>query len=100
MGFASAAIILVFYELTDWNSIPGPQGRARWRPRWREWLFWAGFLAPPSMLFLWARPGLTGPNRSEWRPVIEKLYALHDLPTGGYEQTLDRIFLAGLALCD
>jgi hypothetical protein len=113
MGFASAAIILVFYELTDWNSTPARQGgpqqarswlvgvkrQARWRPRWREWLLLAGCLAPPSMLFLWARPGLTGQNRTEWRPVMEKLYALRDLPTGGYDQTLDRIFVAGLALC-
>src|SRR5208337_3533764 len=79
LGFASAAFILVFYELTSWN--------------WREWLRLAGFLAPPSLLFLWARPGLSGQKSGvEWRPMLEKLQSLRDLPTRGYDERLDQIF--------
>jgi hypothetical protein len=86
LGFASAAFILVLYELT--------------RFQWREWLRLAGFLAPPSLLFLWARPGLSGQNsRLEWRPLIEKLQALRNLTTQGYDGRLDHIFLYGLGLC-
>ena len=85
LGFASAAMILVLYELSSKN--------------WREWLRLGSFLTPPSLLFLWARPGLTGPSRTEWRPLLDKFYALRDLPTQGYDETLDRILLAGLALC-
>jgi hypothetical protein len=85
LGFASAAFILVLYELTGFN--------------WREWLRLACFLAPPSLLFLWARPGLSGRSTVEWRPVGEKLQALRNIPTQGYDQTLDWIFLGGLVLC-
>ncbi len=60
LGFAAAAFILVLYELTSFN--------------WREWLRLACFLAPPSLLFLWARPGLSQQSsRLEWRPLLEKL---------------------------
>ena len=85
MGFASAAFVLVLYELTSRN--------------WREWLRLMAFLAVPSLLFLWARPGLGGPSRLEWRPLADKLYALRDLPTQGYDETLDRILLYGLVFC-
>jgi hypothetical protein len=86
LGFAAAAFILVFYELTSL--------------RWREWLRLACFLAPPSLLFLWARPGLSGQNnRLEWRPLIDKMQAVRNLTTQGYDPHLDQIFLYGLALC-
>ena len=86
LGFASAAFILVFYELTSWN--------------WRDWLRLAGFLSPPSLLFLWARPGLTGQkNIVEWRPILEKLQSIRNLSTRGYNDNLDQIFLGGLVLC-
>lgn len=85
LGFASAAFILVVYELTSFN--------------WREWLRLACFLAPESLLFLWARPGLSQESRVEWRPFIDKLYSLRDLPTRGYDERLDHIFLGGLVLC-
>jgi hypothetical protein len=85
LGFASAAFILVLYELTEFD--------------WREWLRLACFLAPPSLLFLWARPGLSERKRLEWRPLLEKLKQLQALPTHGYDDTLDKIFLAGLVLC-
>lgn len=86
LGFAAAAFILVFYEITRWN--------------WREWLRLAAFLAPPSLLFLWARPGLNGEtHRVEWRPFMDKLHALRDLSTQGYDVQLDQIFLYGLVLC-
>jgi hypothetical protein len=85
LGFASAAFILVLYELTS--------------PHWREWLRLAAFLAPPSLLFLWARPGLTERSRVEWRPMLDKLHSLRDLPTQGYDERLDQIFLGGLVLC-
>jgi hypothetical protein len=85
LGFAAAAFILVLYELTSFN--------------WREWLRLAGFLAPPSLLFLWARPGLSAQSRVEWRPIREKLDWLRNLPTQGYDERLDHFFLAGLVLC-
>ncbi len=85
LGFASAAFILVLYALTEFN--------------WREWVRLACFLAPPSLLFLWARPGLSKQSAVEWRPWMEKLEALRNLPTQGYDGTLDRIFIAGLVLC-
>jgi hypothetical protein len=84
LGFASAAFILVLYELTS--------------PQWREWLRLAAFLAPPSMLFLWARPGLSGHSSVEWRSMLEKLRSLRDLPTQAYDGRLDQIFLYGLVL--
>jgi hypothetical protein len=90
LGFASAAFILVLYECTS--------------PNWRQWLRLAAFLAPPSLLFLWARPGLSGPglsgqSRVEWRPMAEKLRSLRDLSIQGYDTRLDQIFLGGLLLC-
>jgi hypothetical protein len=85
LGFASAAFILVLYELTSFN--------------WREWLRLACFLAPPSLLFLWARPGLSKQSLVEWRPMMEKLQALRNIPTQGYDERLDQIFLGGLVLC-
>ncbi len=85
LGFASAAFILVLYELTQFN--------------WRQWLRLACFLAPPSLLFLWARPGLSESRKLEWRPLLEKLQQLYELPTHAYDDTLDRIFLGGLLLC-
>jgi hypothetical protein len=86
LGFAAAAFILVFYEVTRWN--------------WREWLRLAAFLAPPSLLFLWARPGLTGQKSGvEWRPMLDKLQALRNLQTQSYDSKLDQIFLGGLVLC-
>ncbi len=85
LGFAAAAFILVFYELTSFH--------------WREWLRLACFLAPPSLLFLWARPGLAGQSRVEWRPMMDKLQSLRDLPTQGYDERLDQVFLGGLVLC-
>jgi hypothetical protein len=85
LGFASAAFILVLYELTAFN--------------WREWLRLAGFLILPSLLFVWARPGLSQQNRLEMRPLLAKLGELCNLPTAGYDATLDYIFLGGLGLC-
>jgi hypothetical protein len=85
LGFASAAFILVLYELTAFN--------------WREWLRLACFLAPPSLLFLWARPGLSQQNRLEWRPLIAKWQTLRNIPIQGYDERLDQIFLCGLVLC-
>lgn len=85
LGFASAAFILVLYELTSFE--------------WREWLRLSCFLAPPSLLFLWARPGLSKQSSVEWRPIVEKLHSIRDLPTQGYDETLDKIFLGGLLLC-
>ncbi len=69
LGFASAAFILVLYELTAFN--------------WREWLRLACFLAPPSLLFLWARPGLSQQSRLEWRPLIAKWQTLAQHPHSG-----------------
>jgi hypothetical protein len=85
LGFASAAFMLVLYELTQFN--------------WREWLRLGCFLAPPSLLFLWARPGLSERSSVEWRPIMEKLQALRNIPVQGYDETLDRVFLGGLVLC-
>jgi hypothetical protein len=85
LGFASAAFILMLYELTSFN--------------WREWLRLAYFLAPPSLLFLWARPGLSQQNSVEWQPIMEKLHSLRDLSTRGYDDRLDQFFLGGLVLC-
>jgi hypothetical protein len=85
LGFAAAAFILVFYELTSFN--------------WREWLRLACFLAPPSLLFLWARPGLSKRSDVEWRPIVEKLSNLREVPTHGYNERLDQIYIGGLVLC-
>ena len=72
LGFASAAFILVLYELTSFN--------------WREWLRLACFLAPPSLLFLWARPGLSEQSSVQWRPIMEKLRSLHRFAHAGIRQ--------------
>lgn len=85
MAFASAAIILVLYEFTSFES--------------REWLRLAGFLAPPSLLFLWARPGLVEKPTVEWRPLVEKLRSLYTVPGVAYHQVLGRVLLCGFALC-
>ena len=85
LGFASAAFILLLYELTSFN--------------WRESLRLAGFLAPPSLLFLWARPGLSEQSNVVMRPLMDKLRSLRDLPTMGYDDRLDQLFLGGLVLC-
>ncbi len=85
LGFASAALILVLYESTRFN--------------WREWLRLACFLAPPSVLALWARPGLSGPSGVEWRSIMWKWYVLRGQPTHGYDKTLDIVFAGGLVLC-
>lgn len=85
LGFASAAFILVFYELTRWQ--------------WRWWLRLALFLAPPSLLFLWARPGLEESKRLEMRPLAEKFTMLFAVPGHLYSEALDRVFLWGIVLC-
>jgi hypothetical protein len=85
LGFASAAFILVLYVLTEF--------------KWREWLRLACFLAPPSLLFLWARPGLSKQNTVEWRPFVEKFEAIRNITTQGYDLMLDKVFIAGLLLC-
>jgi hypothetical protein len=85
LGFASAAFILVLYELTRWQ--------------WRWWLRLAAFLAPPSLLFLWARPGLSERRGVEMRPLVNKLLALRDIPVHTYNDTLDQVYLWGLVLC-
>ena len=85
LGFASAAFILVLYELTRWE--------------WRRWLRLACFLAPPSLLFLWARPGLSERSSLEWRPFTQKLLAVRNTATQGYDVQLDQVFLWGLVLC-
>jgi hypothetical protein len=85
LGFASAAFILVLYELAALN--------------WRGLLRLACFLAPPSLLFLWARPGLSGQSRVVMRPFLEKLTQLISVPTMGYDSKLSHLFLAGLVLC-
>jgi hypothetical protein len=85
LGFASAALILVLYELTSF--------------KWRDWLLLCLFLLPPSLLALWSRPGLSGSSAVVMRPFLSKLRALRDVPTMGYDTTLDRIFLAGIVLC-
>ena len=85
VAFASAAFILVLYELSGLN--------------WRRLFRLACFLAPPSLLFLWARPGLSRQSSIVVRPIMEKLVALKRVPTGGYDATLGNIFLGGLLLC-
>lgn len=85
LGFASAAFILVLYELSGLN--------------WRGLFRLACFLAPPSLLFLWAHPGLSRQSSVIMRPISEKFAALKTVPTGGYDATLENIFLGGLVLC-
>jgi hypothetical protein len=83
--FAIAAFILVLFELT--------------RPNWRECFRLACFLAPPSLLCLWSRPGLREHGTLRWHSIIEKLQLLRRLPIQGYDKRLDIAFLAGLLLC-
>jgi hypothetical protein len=85
MGFASAAFILVLYELTRFN--------------WRECFRLACFLVPPSALFLWARPGLSQQSTMEWQPIFKSLHMLRGLLVHGYNKKLDAVFLCGLILC-
>lgn len=85
MAFASAAVILVLYEVTSFE--------------WREWLRLAGFLAPPSLLFLWARPGLSESPTVEWRSFADKLRLLYTAPGVAYHEVLARILLGGFVLC-
>ena len=84
LGFASGAIILVLYEATSLE--------------WREWLQLCGFLAPPSLLFLWARPGLSETHTVEWRSLADKLRSLYIVPSVGYDEVLIRILLGGFVL--
>ena len=84
-GFASAAIILVLYEANSFQ--------------WSEALRLAGFLAPPSLLFLWARPGLSETHTVEWRPFAEKLLTLYTVPGVAYDDVTARIVLGGFLLC-
>ncbi len=85
LGFAAAAFILVLYELTAFN--------------WRGLVRLACFLAPLSLLFVWAHPGLSGHSSVVIRPVLEKFVVLKTVPTMGYDTTLSNVFLAGLVLC-
>ncbi len=83
--FALAALILLLFELTRFN--------------WREWLRLVCFLAPPSVLSLWARPGLREHSTLTWHPFIEKLQLLRRVPIQGYDRKLDIAFAVGLLLC-
>ncbi len=85
LGFASAAFILVLYELTAFD--------------WRRLFRLACFLAPLSLLFIWARPGLSTQSSFVMRPMMEKFAALRAVPTMGYDSRLANIFLGGLVLC-
>lgn len=86
MGFAAAAFLLVFYQLT----------RKGWRERWRL----AAFLAPPTLLFLWARPALSGAKQGVvFRSWSEKFADLRDLPTHGYLGWTDDVVVWGLLAC-
>jgi hypothetical protein len=84
MGFASAAIILVLYEATSF--------------KWSEFLRLCGYLAPPSLLFLWARPGLSESRELEWGPFVDKLRSLHTVPGVAYDETFGRVLLGGFVL--
>lgn len=85
LGFAAAAFILVLYELAGLN--------------WEGLFRLACFLGPPSLLFLWARPGLSKENALVLRPILEKFAALKAVPTMGYDAPLQNIFVAGLVVC-
>ena len=86
LGFASAAFLLVFFELTQ---------RGWW---WRLRL--AGFLGGPTLLFLWARPGISGEqNPMAFRPLYEKLGNIRALTTDGYDDRITSVLLVGFALC-
>ncbi len=85
LAFAAAAFILILYEATSFE--------------WRALLRLAGFLAPPSLLFLWARPGLSETHTVEWRPIGDKLRALYVVPGVAYDEVLARVLLGGFVLC-
>jgi hypothetical protein len=85
IGFAAAAFILVVYELT--------------RIRGRESFLLACFLTPPSLLAVWARPGLLVRSGVEWTPFLQKLRLSRGLLIHGYDKELDLFFLGGLVLC-
>jgi hypothetical protein len=85
LGFSAAAFVLVVYELT--------------RFRRREFFLLACFLAPPSLLALWARPGLLVRSGVEWTPFLQKLRLSRGLLIHGYNKNLDLFFLGGLVLC-
>ena len=83
--FASAALVLLLFELTRFN--------------WRELLRLVCFLAPALVLSLWARPGLRVRGSVKWHTLVEKLQWLRRVPTQGYDKRLDIAFLGGLLLC-
>ena len=85
LGFACAAFILVLYELTAFN--------------WREFLRLIVALAPPSLLALWARPGLQDQNGLEWTSFTQKLRLFRGLLIHGYNKELDLLFAGGLVVC-
>jgi hypothetical protein len=85
LGFASAAFVLVLYELTAFSR--------------REMVRLVIFLAPPSLLALWARPGLWGPDSLEWTSFTQKLRLFRGLLIHGYNKELDLLFAVGLVLC-
>lgn len=85
IGFAAAAFILGLYELTAFN--------------WSGLFRLGCFFLPPSLLFLWARPGLSRQSAIVMRPMVEKFAALKAVPTMGYDSTLSNIFAVGLVLC-
>lgn len=84
-GFASAAFILVFYEGSQFN--------------WREALRLACFLAPPSALALWARPGISGASALEWQSISQRLLSPVGVLIHGYNRKLDHLSFAGFVLC-
>ena len=83
--FVIAAFIVLLFELT--------------RPNWRECFRLACFLAPPSLLSLWARPGLREHGVLKWHSIIEKFQLVRRLPIQGYSKGLDIAFLVGLSIC-
>lgn len=85
LGFASAAFILVLYELSAFN--------------WRNTLRLVAFLAPPSLLALWARPGLQNGSAMEWTTFAQKMRLFRGVLIHGYNKQLDLLFLGGLILC-
>ncbi|HVN94244.1 MAG TPA: hypothetical protein VMT38_11135 [Terracidiphilus sp.] len=83
--FASAALILLLFELTYIKV--------------RELGLLACYLAPLSALALWARPGLRVQGTVRWHTVGEKLLWLRRVATQGYNKHLDIAFVGGLLLC-
>ncbi len=85
LGFACAALILVLYELTDF--------------KWRALVRLFAALTPPSLLALWARPGLHDVNGLEWTSFMQKVRLCRGLLIHGYNKELDLVFFGGLILC-